>query len=115
MNRNEPGTSQSARILNALVVALPLLVAATKVLPGVPAIDVADLLGSAWSSALAHTVASLSLIRTILGARRSSAVCAWLLRPVVGRRIAERLCAAPPVGDLIVSACHELRARDGRP
>ena len=111
MNSNEPGTSQSARILNAFVIGLPLLVAATKVLPGMPAIDVADLLGSTWSSALAHLLATLSLIRTILGARRSSAASDWLVRHVLGERIAERLRATPAVGDLIVNACHQLRAR----
>jgi len=72
MKRDESGTSQSGRIVNAFVIALPLLVAATKLLPGVPAIEVVEVLGSTASSVLAHVVAALSLVRTILGARRSS-------------------------------------------
>ena len=114
MERNESGTSRSGRILNALVIAVPLLVAATKLLPGVPAIDIADLLGSTVSSALAHVLAALSLARTLLGARRSAAAGAWLARRMLGERIAERFRAAPAVGDLIVDACNGLRTRNGR-
>ena len=114
MTRDESGTSQSGRILNAFVIVLPLLVAATKLLPGVPAIDVADLLGSTASSVLANVVAALSLVRTILGARRSSAAAEWLVRRVLGERMAERFRAAPAVSDLIVDACQELRVRNGR-
>ena len=114
MKRDESGTSQSGRIVNAFVIALPLLVAATKLLPGVPAIEVVEVLGSTASSVLAHVVAALSLVRTILGTRRSSAVGAWLVQRVLGERIAERFRAAPAVSDLIVDACHELRTRNSR-
>ena len=114
MKRDGSGKSQSGRIVSAFVIALPLLVAATKLLPGVPAIDVADLLGTTASSVLAHVVAALSLVRTILGTRRSSAVGAWLVQRVLGERIAERFRGAPAVSDLIVDACHDLRVRNGR-
>jgi hypothetical protein len=114
MKRNGSGTSRNGRIVNALVIAVPLLVAAAKLLAGVPAIDVAELLGSALSTTLAHALAALSLMRTILGARRSSAAGDWLVRRVLGERVAARLRAAPAVSDVIVDTYHELRARGCR-
>ena len=111
MNHDEPGTTQSGRVLDAFVILLPLLVAATKLLPGGLALGVAELLGGTAAATLAHVLAGLSLLRAALGARRSSAAGEWLLRRVLGERIAERFRAAPAVGDLIVNACHDLRAR----
>ena len=114
MRCDEPGTSQSGRILSAFVILLPLLVAATKLLPGISAIDVTELLGSTASTVLAHVFTTVTLVRTILGARRSSALHYWLLRRALGERIAERFRAPPTVGDLISNACQELRARNRR-
>ena len=109
----EPGTTQNGRAVKALVILLPLLVAATKLLPDLPVIDATDLLGNATSALIAHVLATLSLARTILGAQRSALVSDWFLRRMLGERIAKRFRAAPAISDLIVNACQALRARKG--
>ena len=109
----EPGTTQNGRAVKALVILLPLLVAATKLLPDLPVIDATDLLGNSTSALLAHVLATLSLARTVLGAQRSALVSDWCLRRMFGKRIAERFRAAPALGDLIVNACQALRTRKG--
>ena len=113
MKIDEPGTTQSGRIAKTFVILFPLLVAATRLLPDTPVIDATDLIGSATAGLLAHVVATLSIVRTILGARRSSDLGDWLLRRVLGERIAESIRDAPAVGDLVVKACQGLRDRKG--
>lgn len=115
MGSNEQGRAQGGRIANALAILLPLLVAATKLLPdGGPLSDAAELIGHAASSLLAHVLAILSLARAVLGAQRSATASEWLLRSVLGERIARRFRAGPSLADLVVSACQELRARKAR-
>ena len=115
MSSNEQGRTQGGRIANAFAILLPLLVAATKLLPdGGPISDAAELLGHATSTLLAHVLAMLSIARAILGARRTADVAEWLLRRVLGDRIARRFRDGPSLADLIVSACQELRARKAR-
>jgi hypothetical protein len=115
MSSNEQGRTQGGRIANACAVLLPLLVAATKVLPeGGPLSDAADLLGHAATTTLAHVLATLSVARAILGAQRSAIVTEWLLRIVLGERLARRFRGGPSLADLIVSACQDLRAHKAR-
>jgi hypothetical protein len=109
---SEPQTIRSGRIATAFAIVATLLVAAAKVAADAGLMgDVPGLLGSFASAALTHIVATLSLARTILGARRSAAVAEWLLRRVLGPRLAARIVSGPAVADLIVNACRELRAR----
>lgn len=110
----EPQTIRSGRIAAALAIVATLVMAIAKVAADAGLMgDAPGLLGSFAGATLTDLVATLSVVRTLLGARRSAAVSEWLLRRVVGPRLAARITGGPAVADLIVDAYRDLRARRG--
>jgi hypothetical protein len=109
---SEAQTIRSGRIAAALAIVATLVMALAKVAAEAGLMgDAPGLLGRFAGATLTHLVATLSIARTLLGARRSAAVSEWLLRPVLGPQLAARITGGPAVADLIVNAYRDLRAR----